>query len=185
MAKRSSFERRERDAYFTPYDGVLPLIPHLESGQSFYEPFAGDGAIVRHLDGIMECSGMSDIEPMADGIEKKNAFDVYLDYSTDIVISNCPWQRTILHKTINHFRVQKPLWLLFDMGWMNTVQAAEYLQYCDKIVSVGRVSWAGNGKSGMEDCGWFRFQGHKCETVFYGRNVKTDKCTATPDMFGE
>lgn len=184
MGKRSDHKRIERDFYPTPYDAVIPLLPHLEKGISFYEPFAGNGALVRHLSDTLRCSGMSDIEPLANGIEKINAFDVYVDYDTDLIVSNCPWERLILHKTINHFRVQRPTILLFDADWMHTSQAAEYLQYCSQIISVGRVSWLDNGKAGMENACWYRFEGHKCQTVFIGRNVKTDKCTATPDMFG-
>ena len=50
MGKRSGFARRERDAYPTPIEAVLPLIPHLRGVRAFAEPCAGDGELVRHLE---------------------------------------------------------------------------------------------------------------------------------------
>ena len=47
MGKRSAFERRAGDAYPTPIEAVLPLIPHLRGVRNFAEPCAGDGALVR------------------------------------------------------------------------------------------------------------------------------------------
>ena len=46
MGKRSNFERIERDYYPTPYEAVLPLIPHLKRHgiETFAEPCAGDGS---------------------------------------------------------------------------------------------------------------------------------------------
>ena len=52
MGKRSNFERREADFYPTPRAAVLPLIPYLRGIRSFAEPCAGDGALVRHLEGF-------------------------------------------------------------------------------------------------------------------------------------
>ena len=45
MGKRSAFERRAGDAYPTPIEAVLPLIPHLRGVRNFAEPCAGDGAL--------------------------------------------------------------------------------------------------------------------------------------------
>ena len=36
--RRSSFQRRARDLYQTPVEGVLPLLPHLPDGFTFAEP---------------------------------------------------------------------------------------------------------------------------------------------------
>ena len=41
MGKRSAFERRAGDAYPTPIEAVLPLIPHLRGVRNFAEPCAG------------------------------------------------------------------------------------------------------------------------------------------------
>lgn len=57
MGKRSDFERNPRDYYQTPYEAVIPLLPHLVAPHSargyvanFVEPCAGDGRLVRHLE---------------------------------------------------------------------------------------------------------------------------------------
>ena len=55
MGKRSAFERRAGDAYPTPIEAVLPLIPHLRGVRNFAEPCAGDGALVRHLESFGLC----------------------------------------------------------------------------------------------------------------------------------
>ena len=50
MGKRSDFERIPRDYYPTPYEAVLPLIPHLpQKPFSYAEPCAGDGRLINHL----------------------------------------------------------------------------------------------------------------------------------------
>ena len=66
MGKRSDYERVERDFYPTPWQAVEPLIPHLPKNFAFAEPCAGDGALVRHIETLIEgawCSWASDIEP--------------------------------------------------------------------------------------------------------------------------
>ena len=55
MGKRSTFERQAGDAYPTPIEAVLPLIPHLRGVRNFAEPCAGDGALVRHLESFGLC----------------------------------------------------------------------------------------------------------------------------------
>ena len=54
MGKRSDFERIPRDYYPTPYEAVLPLIPHLpQKPFSYAEPCAGDGALVNHIETLV------------------------------------------------------------------------------------------------------------------------------------
>lgn len=180
MAKRSDFKRIDRDLYRT-FDkrAVIPLMPHIRHVHEFAEPFCGHGDLVAQLqdDNGLFCCWKSDIEPMADlsaGIacnrmDFRKVTSEHIKYA-DAVISNCPWDRKILHEVIEHFRVMKPLWLLLDSNWMFTKQAAPYLEYCDKIVAVCRLQWIPNTKdTGKDDCAWYLFQPHKCETKFYGR----------------
>jgi len=84
-------------------------------------------------------------------------------------ITNPPWDRKILHPMIEHFRMQAPTWLLFDADWQHTVQAAQFLKYCSRIVSVGRVSWMENGTQGKDNCCWYKFEASACRTLFTGR----------------
>ena len=171
MGKRSDFKRSPRDFYATPESAVLPLLPFVE-GIYFYEPCAGDGALARHLrDHNTFCTGLSDIEPQSFGVMPLDAFDYIADKeSTDMIITNPPWDVKILHPMIEHFRKQRPTWLLFYADWMHTKQSIPYMPYCHKIVSVGRVKWIPGSKSvGKDNCAWYLFDKHEAETIFYGR----------------
>ncbi len=176
MGKRSSgkFERNPRDYYKTPKKAVLPLIPHLGTFSNFAEPCAGDGQLIKYIQDIThmhQCIWASDIEPQVDFVKKLDALSIIkLPKDIDLIITNPPWNRKILHPMITHFRKQKPTWLLYDSDWMHTQQSREFMPYCHKIVSVGRVSWMENGKSGVDNSCWYLFKKEKAEnTVFVGR----------------
>lgn len=171
MGKRSNFERNPRDYYPTPIEAVYPLLPYLPAGSSFVEPCAGDGRLVRHLQRFgHRCEYACDIEPQAEGIDTQDVlFFGFKLPAADFIITNPPWERDSLHEMISAFRVQAPTWLLFDADWIHTAQAVPFLRYCQRIVSVGRVSWMENGQSGMDNCCWFLFGAEPGETVFTGR----------------
>lgn len=173
MSKRTSgqFKRRAQDAYDTPESAVLPLLPYLAGCQFFAEPCAGDGAIVRALAvrGV-KCGHASDIAPRHKDIWAEDALTwSNIPSHVDLIITNPPWTRRILHPMIDHFRSMAPTWLLFDADWAHTKQAIPYLEYCHRIVSVGRVSWMQNGTSGFDNCAWYLFDKDPAETVFTGR----------------
>lgn len=173
MGKRSSFERVPRDFYPTPYEAVIPLINHLPKEFVFAEPCAGDGTLTKHLESFGGlCSWESDIHPVKNSyIVKMDALSIEEFHSnTKYIITNPPWDRKILHPMINHFRQLKPTWLLFDADWMHTKQSSEYIKYCSKIVSVGRVKWIPDSKmTGKDNCCWYLFEKKEQETKFYGR----------------
>lgn len=173
MAKRSNFKRRKNDAYDTPYNAVLPLIPHLIPESSFIEPCAGKGQLASHLEQHgFNCFCTSDIEPRGRHITKFDAMDIANreeGYFAEYIITNPAWTRQILHPMIDVFRKITTTWLLLDAPWMHTKQAAPYLEYCSLIVSVGRVSWMENGVSSKDDAAWFRFGLDKTETIFKER----------------
>ena len=170
MGKRSDFPRNQRDFYPTPYEAVLPLLPHLTPQLRYMEPCAGDGQLVGHLGKHgHECVYACDIEPQAGDIAKEDV--LFFDFKLPVIngamiITNPPWEREVLHRMIDKFRNHAPTWLLFDSDWMFTAQSKPYLKYCAKIVSVGRVSWMGNGQSGMDNCAWYMFTRLPCPTVF-------------------
>jgi len=171
MGKRSDFERIERDFYPTPYEAVLPLIPHLDN-LDYVEPCAGDGALVKHLhthDRFVISA--SDIEPRGDLIDKLDVFDLK-QCDGDGFITNPPWDRKILHSLIAHLvsLTDGPVWLLFDADWMHTKQATELLRGCRTIVSVGRVKWIPDSKmTGKDNAAWYEFRRGTWMTTFYGR----------------
>lgn len=183
MSKRNhNFERNPRDFYRTTASAVTPLIPFVR-GATFAEPCAGDGALVDHLIAAgLTCAHASDIFPMRSDIIVADAMD-YDGPCDRLIITNPPWDRTILHPMITHLRSIAPTWLLFDADWMHTTQSAPFMKFCRRIVSVGRVSWMDNGVSGMDNCCWYLFQADECETIFYGRDEKTERCADTMEMF--
>lgn len=170
MGKRSNFERKERDYYVTPHSAVVPLIPHL-TYKTFEEPCAGNGALAFHLirEGL-KCIKATDIQPQHIEIGKQDVFDIKRTLA-GCFITNPPWDRKILHPLIDHLRNIAPTWLLFDADWMHTKQSAPYIQYCEKIVSVGRVKWIEDSKStGKDNCAWYLFtETGKPSTTFVGR----------------
>lgn len=177
MGKRSYFERVERDFYPTPLGAVMPLIPHLPKSFTFAEPCAGDARLALHLDYLSESEALptmlSDIEPQDSSVEQMDAFDFIVPPNTDFIITNPPWNRTILHPLIEHLSNMTPTWLLFDADWMHTKQSAPFMDRLHKIVSVGRVKWIEDSKStGKDNCCWYLFDAkHDGETKFYGRKA--------------
>lgn len=168
MGKRSNFERKENDQYFTPKKCAFSLLPHLQDNTQFADLCAGNGALGRHFESYgHKCVYASDIDPQNEGIEKRDFLFFYEPIPAyDNFIMNPPWERELLHQFIDRCRVIAPTWLLFDSDWMFTGQAKPFLKYCAKIVSVGRVSWEGNGVSGKDNCAWYLFQRDACPTIF-------------------
>lgn len=172
MGKRSNFERRERDFYPTPYEAVVPLLPHLEFNCTYIEPCAGDGALVEHLDDMANCILAYDVDPKREDILSRDALEYVPRFGVcwpDYFITNPPWDRKVLHPIITHLSDMAPTWLLFDADWMHTKQAAPFLaERCHKIVSVGRVKWIPDSKmTGKDNCAWYLFKDHPASNQIY------------------
>lgn len=177
MGKRSSFDRKDKDFYETPENAVSPLIPHLSKKSSFIDPCSGNGVIGEHLRSL-GCNVSAwrnyDISPM----DYSDCNSTYADARTEdygdiykMFLTNPPWSRDALHPIINNLASQNPTWLLFDADWMHTKQSAEYMKYCVKVVSIGRVKWFPDSKSvGKDNCCWYLFdKNFTGQTTFYGR----------------
>lgn len=180
MGKRSSFERIPRDFYPTPIQAVEPLIDHLPMSFYYVEPCAGDGRLVDHLttltEGHAECLYMSDIEPRDPRVAEGNALTIDFDdlIPVEYCITNPPWDRKFLHPFLDHWIGICPTWLLFDADWMHTKQAATYMSYCTRVVSVGRVKWIEDSPhTGKDNCCWYLFDADNEDTTthFYGRLI--------------
>jgi hypothetical protein len=173
MGKRSDFQRVERDFYPTPLAAVQPLLPHLPPPDqfSYWEPCAGDGALIKHIPAIYISA--SDIDPRSPRVEKADAFGCQPSHRTsvDYIITNPPWDRKILHPMIELFSDLAPTWLLFDADWMHTKQSAPFMPRLRKIVSVGRVKWIPDSKmTGKDNCAWYLFDTpNNKPTEFVGR----------------
>lgn len=174
MGKRSDFERVERDFYPTPKEALIPLLPYLNDVHTFAEPCAGDGQLVGLLqrEGF-KCNHASDVEPRDTNIQQIDVLDNFqINSTSDVIITNPPWDRKILHPMIDVFKSVLPTWLLFDADWMHTKQSIPYIKYCSDIVSVGRLKWIPDSKmTGKDNCSWYRFIGEETETIFHGRKT--------------
>ena len=171
MGKRSNLKRIARDFYQTPQAAVLPLLPHVPIGATFYEPCAGAGDLVSHLTGAgLKCVWACDIEPQAESVDFGDAFAFY-GRDADYIITNPPWERKTLHPLIEHLSDLLPTWLLFDSDWVHTRQSAPFMKRLVRIVSVGRVKWMPDSKmTGKDNCAWHLFDAsHDGPTCFYGR----------------
>ncbi len=175
MGKRSNFARVERDFYRTPREAVAPLLPHLPADFSFVEPCAGDGALVRHIESPdRRCVWAFDIAPQSEDVRAFDAFDMRLLTwgPPDLIITNPPWDRSILHPMIHHFARQRPTWLLFDADWIHTKQSAPFMPLLRAVVSVGRVKWIPDSKmTGKDNCAWYHFVPGDSPAVFHGRST--------------
>jgi hypothetical protein len=172
MGKRSNFDRNKHDFYPTPYEAVVPLLPFLFRHTEFIEPCSGKGDLVKHLEHNGHiCVGAYDINDNFSQYDDATLAQYDIDPLTQFFITNPPWSRDILHPIITNLRLQARTWLLLDADWMHTRQASEYLEYCNMIVSVGRVKWIPDSKhTGKDNCAWYYFTDTPCITEFYGRN---------------
>ena len=126
MGKRSQFERVERDFYPTPWKAVKPLISELPKEFAFAEPCAGDGALVEHIETLIDgawCSWASDIEPQKKGIHTNHFRDLGKDefLEADYIITNPPWDRKLLHPMIEYFTAFKPTWLTITAFYLQSL----------------------------------------------------------------
>jgi hypothetical protein len=180
VGKRSDFQRHDKDFYRTPYEAVVPLLPHIAEIKLYIEPCCGDGALVKHLDKAMVgtqnlCLRATDVFPQTQWAIRKDALSYTDDdlHGAGAFITNPPWSREMLHSLIHHLSSLLPTWLLFDADWMHTKQSAELIKHCERIVSVGRVKWFPESKmTGKDNCCWYLFDKHwRGIPKFYGREI--------------
>jgi hypothetical protein len=169
VGKRApDFPRHPSDLYDTPAAAVSPLLPFLKDIDTFAEPCAGNGHLVKHLEQLgLQCVYAGDILDGYDALE----LQLHNLEGAQAVITNPPWKRPIMHKLIEHFLTLAPAWLLIDADWAHTLQAGAYMPHCTHIVSIGRVRWiAGSANDGKDNSSWYRFgREHQTGPHFYGR----------------
>ena len=162
MGKRSAFRRLKGDFYET-FDprAVAPVLPFLQ-GKTFVEPCAGAGALIAQLrrNGFRDLRCF-DVDPVWPGIERRDALTLRAEHirGADMIITNPPWTRPILHALIRHFvTLGPPVWLLFDADWLFTKQAGEFRPMLRDVIAVGRVRWIpGTTDDGKDNAAWYRF----------------------------
>ncbi len=146
------------------------MIPHLRGIRSFAEPCAGAGDLVRHLVEFgLRCVYAGDIRNGQDAF----ALDHY--GSADVIITNPPYTRPVMHALIEHFQHIAPTWLLLESDWASTRQASPFMASCSDIVAIGRVKWiAGSKHTGKDNHAWYRFDArHSSGPVFHCRSGDT------------
>lgn len=153
MSKRRPQAGPPRDFWPTPYEAVEPLLRVLPEKTYFYEPCAGDGALVRHLESAgHKCLDATDIEPRGERIMKASAADIFF---VGLIITNPPYSRTAF-EPIMRFWLEKraEAWLLVPTDWIANLWTQPLMKRVSKILPVGRVSWLGNGVGGYENVMW-------------------------------
>jgi hypothetical protein len=92
--------------------------------------------------------------------------------AADVIITNPPYTRYVIHRLIAHFSRIAPTWLLLESDWAQTKQAAPFVPACSDIVAIGRVKWiAGSKNASKDNFAWCRFDaGHTSGPVFHGRD---------------
>ena len=179
MSKRTQgLKRRKNDAYLTwdprPVQKLLRVLPEKVR---FWEPCAGRGDLVEHLQNAGHiCTEATDIDVTLPGqkvqITEGNCLNLhFMPGRAQMIITNPPWTRSLLHPMIDHFSSLAPTWLLFDADWMFTQQAVEHLPKCSQIVAAGRTKWIEDSPhDGVDNLAWYRFDpGWRDGPRFVGR----------------
>lgn len=160
--------KRPRDLWPTiDRRAIAPLMQHLQPGVRYAEPMAGGGHLIILLNETSaQCVYAADLKPEAHGVVQADAMTAPIPPEAEVVITNPPWTRDLLHSLIVPLSDQRPTWLLFDADWQNTGQAARFAPRLRKIVHVGRLIWVhGTSNAGFTACCWYLFDKPKAGNV--------------------
>lgn len=174
MGKRSSFEKRGRDYYWTPLEPIRPLVPYL-LGQQYAEPCVGGGDLVKGINHLTfrlpnkpRCGFASDLQPDTPRLAVNVPTLSYTQRDArsllpadligiDCIVTNPPFTWDVLSVLLEVWIDLKPTWLLLPSDMANNVRFARFMGFCSDIIPVGRISWMENGQSGMENYSWYMF----------------------------
>jgi hypothetical protein len=97
MSQRDSgYERKDRDAYFTPAWVTEALLPHLPACRVIWEPACGTGQMVGVLSGIAKVIA-TDIETGQDFLRAES-------FDGDAIVTNPPYHRATACAVADGFR---------------------------------------------------------------------------------
>lgn len=154
MSKRTQTSSA-RNWWPTPPDAVTPLLAVLPPQTRFVEPCAGDGILARTLQQAGHlCMDAYDLEPRGPGVRLADAL---LTPLTCQAITNPPFERPLLVPLLEAWVRANALWLLLPLDHLANRWFGPYAPHVRRIVPVGRVSWLGNGKGGMDNHAWVLF----------------------------
>lgn len=166
MAKRTNTDSATENPsnwWPTPSAAVVPLLEPLRddvmaSRGRFIEPCAGDGALVDVLVfNNFECAVAFDTAPRRDDIRKGNAARITIHSRVIPFVTNPPWAQHLLEPILANLVGKAPVWLLLPLDMATNLWTNPYMRHVNKLVPLGRVSWMNNGRAGMENSAWFRF----------------------------
>lgn len=178
MSKRSTMPKVKNSFYPTPYEAVLPLLPHLagrgDRSVIFDEPCCGAGDLINHLhEAGHSCAYASDIDPKMDNGHYVSALD-RTSCRGEMFITNPPFHRgdwSVLNKMITHLSYMAPCWLLLPADFASNKRMYYHLKRCNRIVAIGRVKWFPDSPhSSTDNFSWYLFdKDFDGITRFYGR----------------
>jgi len=92
------------------------LLQFLPQGIKYCEPCAGSGDLIEHLQTRAECVASYDVDPQVAWIERHDATFLTKEdlRGAAMIITNPPWERTVLHQIIERCAGLAPTGLLFD-----------------------------------------------------------------------
>lgn len=158
MSKRTatiSTITNPKDFWETPLAAAAPLGEILPSFTEYDEPCAGNGALVEHLFKFdIFCAAASDINPRQPFITHANALDVK---PTRMIITNPPFSWPNLQPLLDHWIGTVECWLLLPLDMIANKRVSPYAVHIRQVLPIGRVSWLGNNKGGMENYAWLNF----------------------------
>lgn len=164
MGKRSNFEKKHRDKYYTIDPKASLSLSQLLGVQKikYAEPCVGDGSLVDLLGDNFECVWASDIEPDgrysddmsmgAEDITKEQMDAVEAEY----IITNPPFTRNILLPIIDHFVYDLKIdtAFLLPSNIIHNKYFCEYVTDAAFIKSMGRLYFEENMIRGKDDYVW-------------------------------
>lgn len=145
-------ERRANDFYPTIDPRVIPPLVALlkfcdEWACHYAEPCAGAFDLVHLIEQHapdLKLEWAADRWPQRRQIARANALTLSAAdlHGAKIFITNPPFERSILHKLIEHLARIAPTYFLFDSGWSATKQAIRLGErYCTDIIPIGRIKF--------------------------------------------
>jgi len=123
MGKRSSYEKKPRDKYYTIDPAAFESFPC--TLLRYAEPCCGDGSLIRGLNSLgrfLYCDWASDIDSVnpSDNIDALDLGEHAIGkYNCDAIVTNPPYTKSILLPLIDHFIRLNDTWLLLPADIMH------------------------------------------------------------------
>lgn len=150
--RRSDFyptiDRRAVPALLAAMLAVGDIVPG--KAARYAEPCAGQGDLIQllqHEAPQLQCAFGLEYDWQDEGLHNRwpiahgNALTLGGPdlAGVELIITNPPWDRKLLHPLIAHLASLRPTWLLYDGSWAFTKQAAPFQRLLTDVAAVGRL----------------------------------------------